>query len=561
MADASDISALLKVAKAAEAKKVRRAREDAALEVEKEEGIKRLKSNRMAQREQLENKLEDSQKQADEELQTKAKELIAKQDAEMVSLKQRHIEEKIRLGEETRVALIYVKASKDTLRSELEKELDEKETLLESTMKDKMQRLHAARLAEDRSERATVEQHSTILNQLSVLFQQTQTTPARSGVHSEFSTSPRAQDIPANNVDGQLHKGQLHEEKVDDNVHSEGTPRPVPVSPASDDDRLARLNMLIERNKRENEEVFGLSSTVTPLHGEKRPHVSEQPGATSNTPSSPVTPASSASTLDGIVVEGLQTPKRRRLESATNGGAVAATSPSPSTPTSTSKFMDAPHEKTPGSASRFTFTPFRDALPTPSPTPSTPASPSLAFDGFNSKGYLGLKINKYKPGSRHSQKASKSPAKSSSSTSAPPIPNKIHSVRHFRSTKPDRSINPDDTCQWSFWTPTPKHPNFSIKWWGHKFEPVPVKGANGKPLEMPKEFTIEPGRVWKFEYSLTEALVHMKRKASDGQYAWIRFKDKETLKAFINEYKSHWPDKLLTEKYELEPRTHSYITD
>jgi hypothetical protein len=556
MAEASDLSALLKIAQDALTKTARRAQEDAALALEESDGRKLLLCDRTSQEGQLEANLEDRRKRASDDEEKKAQELAARQEAEMASLKQQHIEERIRLEEENRVALDCIIATEKTLHGELKKELDGKATLFEATIQDKTQRLHAARLAEDGSERAAVEQHSSILSQLSVLFQQTQTTPAPSNIHSEFSTSPRAQDIPANNVDAQLETNQLHEGKVDDIVYSEGTPQIVPVSPTGDVDPLARLDMLMERNKRENEEVFGPYLTVTPRHGEKRPHESEQSSATGSSSRSPSSPGSSASTLDCIVVEALQTPKRRCLGSPSNGGAVAATSPSPLTPTSTSKFMDAPNEKTPGSASRFTFSPIRDALPTPSPTPSTPASPSPAVEGFNSKGYLGIKINKYPPGTRP-KKASNSPTKISVSTSAPRIPTKIYSVHHFRSTKPDRSINPDDTCQWSFWRPTPKHQNFSIKWCGYKFEPVPVKGANGKPLEMPKEFTIEPGRVWKFEYSLTESLVHMKRKASDGQYAWIQFKDKETLEAFMCEYKSHWPDKLLTEKYELEPNTHS----
>jgi hypothetical protein len=560
MAEASGLSALLKIAQDAQTKTARRAQEDAALALEERDGRKMLLSDRMSQEGQLEANLEDRRKRASDDEEKKAQELTARQDAEMASLRQQHIEERDRLEEKNRVALDYVIATEKTLHGELKKELDEKATLFEATIQDKMQRLNAARLVEDGSERAAVEQHSSILSQLSVLFQQTQTAPAPSNIHSEFSTSPRAQDILANNVDAQLETSQLHERKVDDAVYSGGTPQIVPVSPTGDVDPLARLDMLMERNKRENEEVFGPYLTATPPHGEKRPHESEQSGATGSSSKSPSSPGSSASALDCIVVEGLQTPKRRRLGSPTNGGAVAATSTSPSTPTSTSKFMDAPHEKAPGSASRFTFSPIRDALPTPSPTPSTPASPSPAVEGFNSKGYLGIKINKYPPGTRP-QKASNSPTKISISASAPRMPTKIYSVHHFRSTKPDRSINPDDTCQWSFWRPTPKHQNFSIKWCGHKFEPVPVKGANGKPLEMPKEFTIEPGRVWKFEYSLTKALVHMKRKASDGQYAWIQFKDKETLEAFMYEYKSRWPYNLLTEKYELEPRTHLYTTD
>jgi hypothetical protein len=540
--------------KDAQTKTARRAQEDAALALEESDGRKMLLSDRMSQEGQLEANLEDRRKRASDDEEKKAQELAARQDAEMASLKHKHIEERIRLEEENRVDLNCVIATEKTLHGGLKKELDEKATLFEATIQDKMQRLHAARLAEDGSERAAVEQHSSILSQLSVLFQQTQTTAAPSNIHSEFSTSPRAQDIPANNVDAQLETSQLYERKVDDTVYSEGTPQIAPVSPTSDVDPFARLDMLMECNKRENEEVFGPYLTVTPPHGEKRPHESEQSGATGSLSRSPSSPGSSASTLDCIVVEAPQTPKRPRLGSPSNGGAVAATSPSPSTLTSTSKLMDAPHEKAPGSASRFTFAPIRDALLTPSPTPSTPASPSPAVEGFNSKGYLTIPIKKYPPGTRTPQKVSKSPAKSRCSTSAPLIPTKIYSVRHFRSTKPD------DTCQWSSWSPTPKRQNFSIKRCGQKFEPLPVKGWNGKLLPpMPAEFNILPLGVWKFEYGLTEALVYMKRTKTDGQHAWIEFKDRETLEAFLNEYKSRWPDNVVVERYELAPHTHLYI--
>jgi hypothetical protein len=403
MADASDISAisaLLKIAKDVEAKKLRRAQEDAALMVEEKEGRESLLSNRRGLERQLEDELEDSRKSANEEEEKKAQELTTRQDEEMISLKLKHIQARVQLVEENKAVRSHLMAIELARDSELVKEIEGKEKAFEATVQAKKEGLQAAREAEDENERATIQRNSTILTQLRGLWLPSQPVQTSSNTHSEFTTSPRAQGIPANNVNAQLHRGQLHGKNVDNNVHSDGTQRSVQGSPSNDDDRLARMELEIQRNKRQNEEVFGPYPTVTPPHGEKRPHVSEQSGAISNTPSSPATSASSASTLSCIVVENLQTPKRRRLESATNGEAMAATSPSPSTPTSTSRFGHAPQsangiENTPGSASRFTVSTIRDALPTPSPTPSTPPSPSPAGGRLNNKGYLDIKINKY----------------------------------------------------------------------------------------------------------------------------------------------------------------------
>jgi hypothetical protein len=60
-------------------------------------------------------------------------------------------------------------------------------------------------------------------------------------------------------------------------------------------------------------------------------------------------------------------------------------------------------------------------------------------------------------------------------------------------------------------------------------------------------------------YSLAEKLVYMHRRKDDGQHAWLTFKDKDTIEAFVNEYKSRWPNNNVVEKYKLAPHTYSYI--
>ena len=64
-----------------------------------------LLSDRMSQEGQLEANLEDRRKRASDDEEKKAQELAARQDAEMASLKHKHIEERIRLEEENRVDL------------------------------------------------------------------------------------------------------------------------------------------------------------------------------------------------------------------------------------------------------------------------------------------------------------------------------------------------------------------------------------------------------------------------------------------------------------------------